>query len=119
MKTKTWILLIALVLLLCLGLSIVFLLPKGASTHAQIISDGRLMKVVELAVDQEFTVTAPHGGTNTVTVRDGAIAVTAANCPDHYCMHRGFCDGGSSIVCLPNRLIIEFVGEQEVDFVVE
>lgn len=118
MKTKTWILLIALVLLLCLGLSIVFLLPKEASTHAQVISDGKLLKVVDLAVDQEFTVTSPNGGTNTVTVREGKIAVTQASCPDHYCMHRGFCDNGADIVCLPNRLVIHFTAPQEIDAVI-
>ena len=57
-------------------------------------------------------------GTNTVTVKDGKIAVTAASCPDSYCMKRGFCQGGAQIVCLPNRLVIEFVGSQTVDGVV-
>ena len=50
--------------------------------------------------------------------RDKAmIAVTAATCPDHYCMHRGFCDRGTQIVCLPNRLVIRFLGEQNIDAV--
>jgi len=63
-------------------------------------------------------VDTPGGGHNVVTVKDGRIAVTQANCPDHYCMDRGFCNSGSPIVCLPNRLVIEFSGEQEIDFVV-
>ena len=46
------------------------------------------------------------------------MAVTEATCPDHYCMKRGFCDGGAQIVCLPHRLVLKFVGESEVDFVV-
>ena len=33
-------------------------------------------------------------------------------------MHRGFCSGGMQIVCLPNRLVIEFVAEQEIDGVI-
>ena len=118
MKTKTWILLIAIVLILCLGLSVVFLLPKEPSTHAEIISDGKLLTVVDLAVDREFTVTGSSGGTNTVTVRGGKIAVTQASCPDHYCMHRGFCHNGADIVCLPNRLVIHFTAEQEIDAVI-
>ena len=56
-----------------------------------------------------------ENGSNTVTVKDGKIAVTAADCPDHYCMERGFCDSGTQIVCLPNRVIIKFQGEQEID----
>ena len=119
MKTGTWIVLICVLLAAAVGLSVPMLLNGEPAARAEIWSDGELVETVSLGADQEFTITTASGGENTITVRDGAIAVTAANCPDHYCMHRGFCDGGSSIVCLPNRLIIAFVGEQEVDFVVE
>ena len=119
MKTRIWIFVLCVLFAAAVGLSLPMLLNGEPAAQAEVWSEGKLVKTVSLAVDQELTVTTPSGGENTVTVRDGAIAVTAANCPDHYCMHRGFCDGGSSIVCLPNRLIIEFVGEQEVDFVVE
>ena len=115
MKTRSWILLIGLVLVLCLGLSLFILMPKGASTHAEIISDGTWIKTVDLRIDQEFTVDSSNGGTNLITIRDGKIAVTDATCPDHYCMKRGFCDNGTDIVCLPNRLVIRFVGPQEID----
>ena len=118
MKTKNWIILIAAILVLSLGLSVFFLWPREASTHAQIISDGQLLKVVNLAVDQEFTVTTENGGTNIVTVRDRKIAVTEANCPDHYCMNRSFSHSGADIVCLPNRLVIHFTAEQEIDAVI-
>ncbi len=115
MKTRTWILLLAALLALCLGLSLAILRPGEPADFAQITSDGQLLQTVDLSVDQSFTVTAPNGGTNTITVKDGAIAVTAATCPDHYCMDRGFCSSGTQIVCLPNRLVIRFLGEQSVD----
>ena len=54
-------------------------------------------------------------GTNTVTVKNGKVAVTEADCPDHYCMKRGYCDSGAQIVCLPNRLVLTFTGASEVD----
>ena len=115
MKTRTWVLIIGIVLAVCLGLSVFLLSPKEASTHAEIISDGAWIKTVDLRIDQEFTVTSSSGGTNLVTIRDGAIAVTEASCPDHYCMKRGFCVSGTDIVCLPNRLVIRFLGSQEID----
>lgn len=114
MKTKTWILLLLAVLVLCLGLSVWLLLPGAQASRAEIWSDGELLYVLELGVDQEITVQTELG-TNTVTVKDGAVAVTAADCPDHYCMDRGYCSGGAQIVCLPNRLVIKFTGEQEID----
>ena len=116
MKTKTWLLLLGLLLVLSLGGGILLLSPGEAAARAEVRSDGALIATVDLGLDQEFTVTTPTGGENVVTVRDGAIAVTQANCPDHYCMHRGFCKSGSPIVCLPNKLVISFVGEQDVDF---
>ena len=116
MKTRTWIILLS-ALLLGSCLACIPLLRSEPAGRAEITSGGDLFATVDLAVDQEFTVPAPDGGSNTVTVRDGAIAVTDADCPDHYCMHRGFCNGGTQIVCLPNRLVISFLDEAEVDFV--
>jgi len=118
MKTKTWILLFAILLVVCAGLSIPLLFPGETATHAEISSQGQILKTVALAVDQEFEVTTPSGGRNVVTVKDGKIAVTEATCPDHYCMQRGYCSSGTQIVCLPNRLVIRFLGKQSIDAVV-
>ena len=118
MKTKTWVILLALLLVACIGLSIPLLLPGEAAAYAHIRSLGQTIKYVDLGIDQEFTVNTPDGGHNVITVKDGKIAVTQANCPDHYCMERGFCSSGVQIVCLPNQLVIQFEGPQEVDFVV-
>ena len=118
MKTRTWIILLGILLVVCLGLSIPMLLPGEASTHAEIISDGQVIYTVDLRIDRQISITTYNGGHNVVTVKDGKIAVTEATCPDHYCMERGFCNGGTQIVCLPNRLVIRFVGEQVIDAVV-
>ena len=118
MKTKYWIILLTCVLVLCLGLGIPLLMPGEAATHAEIISDGQVMHRVNLLVDREITVTTDDGGRNVITVKDGKIGVTEASCPDHYCMHRGMCNSGAQIVCLPNKLVIRFVGETEIDMVV-
>ena len=116
MKTRTWLLLLLALLAVSLGGGILLLNAGGEASRAEIRSDGKRIATVDLRIDQEFTVTTPWGGENVVTVRSGAIAVTQANCPDHYCMHRGFCSGGNSIVCLPNTLVISFPGESDVDF---
>ena len=118
MKTKTWILLIAVVLAVCLTLTYFLLTPGETALQAEIWSQGELLTTVDLQVDQVFSVDTVDGGSNTITVRDGKIAVTQANCPDHYCMERGFCNRGAQIVCLPNRLVIIFVGETEIDAII-
>ena len=114
MKSKFWVILLACVLLLCLGASIFLFLPREGSQQAEIWSDGKLIKTVDLLQEDRFAVESDYG-TNIVTVKDGKIAVTEATCPDHYCMQRGFCNSGTQIVCLPNRLVIKFVGTQSID----
>ena len=118
MKTKYWIALLGVLLLVCIGLTIPLLMPQEAATYADIISEATVVHTVDLRIDREITITNSRGSQNTVTIRDGKIAVTQADCPDHYCMHRGFCNSGTQIVCLPNELIIRFTGEQEIDMMV-
>lgn len=115
MKTKTWMILLSLLLLGCILLSGFLLRPRESAQFAEVLSNGRTVKTVDLSIDQSFTVTAANGGSNTITVKGGQIAVTEATCPDHYCMERGYCSNGAQIVCLPNRLVIRFLGQQDVD----
>ena len=117
MKSKYWAVLIGLILVLCAVFSLFLLGEQTPAAMAEIRSDGILIRTAHLNTDQEFTVPCP-GGYNTVTVKNGKIAVTEADCPDGYCMERGFCDSGTPIVCLPHKLVIEFVGEQEIDGII-
>lgn len=114
-KTRSWIILLCGVLVVCIGLSLAFLLPGDAAVLAEVRSGGKLIKTVDLRVDQTFTVTTESGGVNVICVQDGKIAVTEASCPDHYCVARGYCNSGAQIVCLPNQLTITFLGETAVD----
>ena len=105
-------------ILLLAAVMFVLFLPKENAACAQIYQDGRLIKTVLLSEDQSFAVEGRY--CNTVTVRDGKIAVTASDCPGEDCVSCGWSDSaGRSIVCLPNRLEIRIVGESgDVDFVV-
>lgn len=117
MKTRCWIMLLTVILIVCIGLSIPLLISGEAAAYAEIISDGQIMQIVDLNIDREIRITTDAGEKNTITVKDGKIGVTEASCPDHYCMDRGMCNRGTQIVCLPNRLIIRFKGAQLVDSV--
>ncbi len=114
MKSKYWGLLLALVLAGCLALSFFAANSGTPAARAEILVGGKVFKTVSLSQDQEFTVSA-GGGYNTVTVRQGKIAVTEADCPDHYCVRQGFCNSGAQIVCLPHKLVIRFVDAAEID----
>ena len=115
MKTRTWIILIVTALVLLSGLSLILLRPREASLTAEIYSGGQYLRRVSLLQNQSFTVSSPNGGSNTIEVKNGKIAVTQATCPDHHCMKRGFCSSGPSIICLPNALEIRFSGSSPAD----
>ena len=118
MKTRTWILILGLSCMLSL-LSGVLLLHSGkAVQQAEIYSSGKLIASVSLLTDQEFTVSSPQGGSNTIRVQNGKIAVISATCPDHYCMKRGYCNSGASIICLPNALEIRFSADGGADIAI-
>lgn len=87
--------------------------------RAEVYQDGRLIKTVLLAQDQEFTVEGRYTGI--IAVRDGKIAVIRSDCPGEDCVGCGWVgSSGGSIVCLPNRLEIRVVTESaDVDFVVK
>lgn len=87
---------------------------SGGST-ACIYSDGKLVRTVDLrnAGEQSFTVSSADGGYNVVTVKDGSISVTDADCPDKICVHTApISDGVQPIVCMPHKLVIRIETKQ-------
>ena len=113
MKSKYWILIFGAILALCLLL--VLLPTQNAPSELAQIKYGSKTTTVDLRMDQEMVFESADGGYNAVTVKDGKIAVTEANCPDQYCVRQGFCNSGEQIVCLPHKLVISFIGESEID----
>ena len=116
MKTKTWSLILVISAAALGALGLFLLQPAAPAATAQIYSHGVLIKTVNLGTEQEFKVAAKGDNYNIITVKDGKIAVTSASCPDHYCMHRGFCNSGAPIICLPNALEIRFLSSDGPDF---
>lgn len=107
MKTKYWI--IGIALLLAASTAAAFFLSRDSqpADTVQVFSEGKLLYALSLKKDQTVTVETDRGS-NTVTVQNGKVAVTEADCPDGYCMARGYCSSGAQIVCLPHRLVLQF-----------
>ena len=79
MKNKYWILIFGAILALCLVL--VLLPTQNAPSELAQIKYGSKTTTVDLRMDQEMVFESADGGYNAVTVKDGKIAVTEANCP--------------------------------------
>ena len=67
MKTRTWIILLS-ALLLGSVLACIPLLSSKPAGRAKITSDGEVITIVDLKIDQQFTVESDRGGSNTITV---------------------------------------------------
>lgn len=102
---------------------VVALLIAGLAAWASATkaSGGRLVALVhdgdgqvhELPLDADTTLEVTTGmGSNTVVVEDGAVRVTAADCPNGTCLHEHpLSEPGQQIICLPHMLWIEVVPE--------
>ena len=115
MKTKHWIIIIAIALAASLGLGAWLLLGQQEKHYVTVIQDGKITMTLDLSKDRVLTLTSANGGSNTVEIKDNKVAVTSATCPDHICMSMGWCDSGLPIACLPNGLILSFASDSGTD----
>ena len=112
MKTKYWIVIfgsLAVVLAICAAL----LIPRGNAQAVEVWSEGKLLHTLPLSEERELVI-ATDRGSNTVVIKDGKAFVSHADCPDKTCVSQGKRTAGQ-IVCLPNRLVLKFIGKQQVD----
>ena len=107
MKTKYWIILFSALILICAGLWLLFSLGGSDGSTARVYSNGELVLSVDLRIEGEYQVDYGEEW-NTLKVDDGKIYVSAASCASQDCVHHAPANKGAPIVCLPNRLVIEF-----------
>ena len=105
--------------LLILGVTGVLIVKYGlkSGNTADVYIDDKLVQTIDLSVDDEYTCQTDKGS-NTVEVRNGAVSMKSADCPDKVCVRMGTKNrNGETITCLPHKLVIEVHGgqEQEVD----
>ena len=107
---------VLLALLAAAGLSLAALAARREPTAhpvARITWNGTAVEEIELdQVGRSYSFTLENQeGANTISVENGRIRVSWADCPDQVCVDQGWIsDGTAPIVCLPHRLVIEIVG---------
>jgi hypothetical protein len=81
---------------------------------AWIYRDNRLLGVYQLDRQQVVAIGDRARPDMKIEIRDGAIRVAESDCPKGVCKHAGWVrTPGRSIVCVPNRVIIELKGRQK------
>jgi hypothetical protein len=93
----------------------IFSAKPSENMNVEIVQDGNVIYRFDLSEteNQTFTVESPDGSSsNTITIADGEIFMSDAECPDKTCVKTGVLRSESiPVVCLPNKLIIRFCEE--------
>ena len=81
---------------------------------AVVTIDGEEYGRYPLAEDLEVTIPAGEDGYNVLVIKDGYADISKASCPDKICVHHARVNGnGQTIVCLPNKVVVEILGQEE------
>lgn len=122
---KKWdIIIIAALMVLSFIPEIVFGVILGKeynSTYAEITIAGELYRNVPLSVHKgtEIIELESKYGKHVIEIKDNNIGVIDSDCPDKICMNPSYINKpGESLVCLPNRVMIEIKGDIEDDIII-
>ena len=105
-----------LILVFCL-LALIALLAirsgRKEGTVVQIRIEGKVYGNYPLAKEQTVMISG-EDFVSTLIIRDGKADMTEADCPDQICVnHRPVRFRGETIVCLPHKLVVEVIPDQE------
>lgn len=97
--------------------TLVILSPKDekSAVYVEILRDNEVVCTLDPAVetDRTFRIECENGW-NEITVKDGKICVSDADCPDRTCVKSGYLRHEHlPVVCLPHRLVIRFAEDDE------
>lgn len=115
MIKKNDIILIGGILLISLAVILIINFTKTEGSNLIVTIDGEKYDTFELNKDTIFTVNGLNGEWNTFEIKDGNVNMLDASCPDKLCV-KDFKDihyNHESIVCLPNKVVLEIKGGEE------
>lgn len=110
MKKNDIILLAALLLFSLAGFGGVSLYSRLTTKEpeAVVYLDGEEQGRYPLSEDATVEIRQPDGSYNILQIQDGKAEITEASCPDKVCVsHRPVNGQGESLVCLPNKAVVE------------
>ncbi len=109
------------ILSICLIALISFLLffSKEEVSYANVYYDGDLIIEIDLSVNDSYIVDG-YNGEVLIVVENSKIKVEEEMSPLHICSKQGFVDTvNEPIICLPNKIVIELSGNNEIDAIVK
>lgn len=111
---------VVVIIILVSILSIIYMKDNAQEgVYAKIYQNDILIKTIDITnVDEPYTIKidSEDGGYNIIEVKEGAVGVIEATCPDGLCMDMGYIDSSlMPVICLPNHLTIKIEGKDNND----
>ena len=106
MKKKDMILIVAVLAISLISFAAIKMTQKDGK-EVIVTVEGKEVYKTSIKKDQIYQI-PEENGTNVMQIKDGKVTMIEATCPDHYCMKQKAVDEhGGSIICLPNKVVIE------------
>lgn len=108
---------VALLIVCAIGLIYLFIFRESGD-KVKVTVGGDLYGVYSLSQDMEEDIRTGENGEqlNRLVIRDGKAYMERATCPDKICVnHRPVFRNSESIVCLPNRVVITVIKDDDTD----
>ena len=102
---------IIIIFALLLAFSTFFFVPKEGKTVTVTVRGETVFKG---SLDTDTVFTTPDGH-NEITIENGRVYMSKADCPDKSCVHMGYASPSKPIVCMPNGVIITVTNENNAD----
>lgn len=108
------------ILLVISFISIIFIiLNKKEAKYALVYYDSKIIKKIDLSINNTYNVKGYNGNVK-IKVKNKKIKVIEEKSPYHLCSKKGYISKTyESIVCLPNKIVIEIDGSKEMDTVIK
>lgn len=112
MKKNDWILVTVILVLAGIGFLIYTSFGRQTAGIVKITVDEEVFGMYSLQKEQEIKI----NDTNHLIIRDGQADMIEADCPDQICVeHISISKNKETIVCLPNKVIVEIVGSEDTE----
>ncbi len=114
MFKKADIVLFFIILILGTAVTVWTLAGSRAGQVAVVTVGGKVYGTYDLSDDREIDV-VQGGHHNHITIKGGAVSMTFSDCKNQVCVHTGrISETKETIVCLPNRVMVEIRDEAGV-----
>lgn len=120
LKSNKYDLLLIICLLFIAVISIIILnLTSKKAKYAYVYYDNKKVLEIDLSIDKKYKVKGYNGDVY-IKVKDNKIKVDDEISPYHLCSKKGYISKSyESIVCLPNKIVIEINSDKSLDTVVK